>query len=116
MAMVRARGAYDEGTVIVAASGNECQRATEVFVSVSMPGAAEGMVSVGAVGEKAGRFEAADFSNTWAEVCALGVRIISGTRSQTKLSTRKAGFFRCRPMPNRTPRMNEGTSVCRSQI
>ena len=42
MAMVRARGAYDEGTVIVAAWGNECQRATEVVASVSMPAAADG--------------------------------------------------------------------------
>ncbi len=77
MAMARARAAYDEGTVIVAASGNECERAAEVFVSTSMPAAADGIVSVGAVGEKAGRCEAADFSNTRPEICAPGVRILS---------------------------------------
>lgn len=77
MGMARARAAYDEGTVIVAASGNECERAAEVFVSTSMPAAADGIVSVGAVGERAGRVEAADFSNTRPEICAPGVRIIS---------------------------------------
>lgn len=77
MAMARARAAYDEGTVIVAASGNECERAAEVFVSASMPAAADGIVSVGAVGEKAGRLEIADFSNTRPEICAPGVRIVS---------------------------------------
>ena len=77
MAMVRTRARFNEGTVIVAASGNESDRLLDIRIATSAPAAAEGMVSVGAVGEKGGKFEAAYFSNTAPMLCAPGMRIPS---------------------------------------
>ncbi|WP_210191695.1 MULTISPECIES: S8 family serine peptidase [Rhodomicrobium] len=77
MSMVRARAEFDEGTVIVAASGNESNRARDIRIAVSIPAAADGMVSVGALAQKAGKHEAAFFSNTMPVVSAPGVAIRS---------------------------------------
>lgn len=77
MAMVRVRAPFDEGTVIVAASGNESDHARNIHIAVSIPAAADGMISVGAVGQSGGKQELANFSNTMPVVCAPGVAIRS---------------------------------------
>jgi subtilisin family serine protease len=77
MAMVKARLPFDEGTVIVAASGNESDHARDIHIAVSIPAAADGMISVGAVGQKDGKEGLANFSNVMPAVCAPGVAIRS---------------------------------------
>lgn len=77
MDMVRARAGFDEGTVIVAASGNESDRERQIRIAASIPAAAEGMVAVGALGQKAGKQDVANFSNTLPMLSAPGVAIRS---------------------------------------
>jgi subtilisin family serine protease len=77
MDMVRQRGRFDEGTVIVAASGNESDRLLNIRIATSVPAMAEGIVSVGALGQKGAQYETAIFSNTAPLLCAPGVRIPS---------------------------------------
>ncbi len=76
MDMVRARAHQISGTVIVAASGNESIR-PDIRIAASVPAAAEGMISVGALGQRDGKLETAFFSNTAPMLCAPGVRIPS---------------------------------------
>ncbi|WP_338276160.1 S8 family peptidase [Corallococcus caeni] len=76
MAMVNARVAFDGGAVVVAASGNESQ--PQFKISVAIPAAAQGVISVGAVERAANNALAvASFSNTLPEVCAPGVNVLS---------------------------------------
>jgi subtilisin family serine protease len=77
MGMVRARAAFDEGTVIVAASGNESRRVADIRIAASLPSAAEDVIAVGAVQRAATRHSVADFSNTLPKLCAPGVSILS---------------------------------------
>jgi subtilisin family serine protease len=77
MEMVRTRSRFNEGTVIIAASGNESDRAREIRIATSVPAAADGVVSVGALGQKGDKLETAYFSNTAPLLCAPGVRILS---------------------------------------
>jgi subtilisin family serine protease len=77
MAMVKDREAFNEGTVVVAASGNESDRRRNIKIAASVPAAARGVVSVGALGQAAGRYDAAYFSNTRPMVTAPGVNIKS---------------------------------------
>jgi subtilisin family serine protease len=77
MAMVRARAQFNEGTVIVAASGNESDRLRDIHIATSVPAAAEGVISVGALGQKGGAHEVAFFSNTAPLLCAPGMHIPS---------------------------------------
>jgi subtilisin family serine protease len=77
MAMLRARAQFNEGTVIVAASGNESDRLRDIRIATSVPAAAEGVVSVGALGRKGGAHETAFFSNTAPQLCAPGIHIPS---------------------------------------
>jgi subtilisin family serine protease len=77
MAMVRARAQFNEGTVIVAASGNESDRLRDIRIATSVPAAAEGVISVGALGRKGGTHETAFFSNTAPQLCAPGMHIPS---------------------------------------
>lgn len=77
MQMVKARAAFQDTAVVVAATGNESQRPT-FTVAVSLPAAAEGVVSVAALGRNAGgKFGIANFSNTMAQIAAPGVDILS---------------------------------------
>jgi subtilisin family serine protease len=82
MAMVRARTAFDEGTILCAAAGNESRRQeNEQFeVAASLPAAAEGVVSVGALARGEQGFTVAPFSNTFPQVSAPGVDILSARR------------------------------------
>jgi subtilisin family serine protease len=79
MEIVRARAAFDGGTVVVAAAGNESQRQIDprYEIAVSIPAAAEGVVAVGALGQSANGFVVAPFSNTLPEISAPGVGIVS---------------------------------------
>lgn len=79
MGVARARQAFGAGTVFVAASGNESRRDIDprFEVSAALPAAAEGVLSVGALGYSANGLEVAPFSNTLADIAAPGVRILS---------------------------------------
>src|SRR5262249_7080699 len=80
MEMVAARRAFDGGAVIVAAAGNESDREVnaEFEIAVSIPAAANGVVSVGALEVMpSGKLRVADFSNTLPEISAPGVGILS---------------------------------------
>jgi subtilisin family serine protease len=76
MGMVRASLGFGAGTVVVAASGNESQRPT-YEVAASLPSAAEGVVSVAALGRKGTKLEVTFFSNTLAQISAPGLDILS---------------------------------------
>lgn len=79
LSMFRALGQFDGGTIVVAASGNESERQIDPSfeVSASLPSAAEGVISVGALGQTAQGLTVADFSNTNPILSAPGVDIVS---------------------------------------
>jgi subtilisin family serine protease len=67
------------GAIVVAAAGNESGRsdAKPCIVDVSLPAAAIGIVSVGALAKGQGGYEIAPFSNANPMLCAPGVGIVS---------------------------------------
>jgi subtilisin family serine protease len=75
MMVVNARVAMDGGSVVVAAAGNESK--PQYKLSVSIPAAAQGVISVGALNWDANGLSVADFSNTLPEVSAPGVNVLS---------------------------------------
>jgi subtilisin family serine protease len=79
MALVKARQPFGGDAVVVAAAGNENDQATPLpyEVSVSIPAAADGVISVGAAQLIGGAYTIADFSNTLPEICAPGVDVMS---------------------------------------
>ncbi len=79
MEMVEARSAFGQGTILVAAAGNESQRDQnpDHEIAVSLPAAAQGIVSVGALLAGQGGLQVAPFSNTFPQVSAPGVGILS---------------------------------------
>jgi subtilisin family serine protease len=79
MGMVRARLAFDEGTILCAAAGNESRRDEnkDFEIAASLPAAAEGVVSVGALQRSEQGFRVAAFSNTFPQVSAPGVDVLS---------------------------------------
>ena len=79
MEMVQARVAFDEGTLLCAAAGNESHRdVNENYeIAVSIPAAAEGVISVGALQESPQGWRVATFSNTFPQLSAPGVNILS---------------------------------------
>lgn len=79
MGMFGAMAEFDGGTVVVAASGNESERqiSPNFEVSASLPSAAEGVISVGALAEGASGLTVADFSNTNPVLSAPGVNVVS---------------------------------------
>jgi subtilisin family serine protease len=85
LALVRARGAFEPGTVIVAAAGNESARDARppriaYRVAASLPAAATGAIAVGAIERRSTGFAAAPFSNTHPQLCAPGVGVLSAAR------------------------------------
>lgn len=76
MSLARARIPLDGGAVVVAASGNESNRPA-FELSVSMPAAADGVISVGAVGQEGGQLRVAPFSNTMPTISGPGVAVLS---------------------------------------
>jgi subtilisin family serine protease len=80
MQMVRAQAAFRNTAVVIAAAGNESERRSNppFTIAASLPAAAEGVVSVAALGQgTGGKLEIAEFSNTMAQVAAPGVNILS---------------------------------------
>jgi subtilisin family serine protease len=79
-AMVRTQTAMaQQATLIVAAAGNESKREQnpDYEISVAPPAIAEGIVSVGALGESPQGWGVADFSNTGANISGPGVGVLS---------------------------------------
>jgi Subtilisin-like serine proteases len=79
MAQVRALEGFRSTAVVVAAAGNESRRDIEprFEIAASLPAAAEGVVSVGALQQGGNGFLVAPFSNTFPQVSAPGVAIKS---------------------------------------
>lgn len=79
MQMVRAQEKFNGGAVIVAAAGNESRvdKDPRFKIATSLPAAAEGVISVGALEQKGGRLLEAPFSNRFPQISAPGVSIIS---------------------------------------
>jgi subtilisin family serine protease len=79
MAMVRAREAFGPGCVVVAAAGNESMRDVNpnYQIAASLPAAADGVVSVGALARTESGYGLAPFSNSFPTLCAPGVAIKS---------------------------------------
>ena len=73
---VTAFGAFGEGAIIVAASGNESER-PRYEISVAPPAAGTGIIAVGALNKSNKGYTIADFSNNQADIAAPGVDIIS---------------------------------------
>jgi subtilisin family serine protease len=79
MQLIRSQAAFGLGTVVVAAAGNESRRQLDpnFEIGVSLPAAAEGVVSVGALGQSDGGFTIAPFSNTFPQISGPGVGVVS---------------------------------------
>jgi subtilisin family serine protease len=79
MAMVQARAAFGPGNLIIAAAGNESKRDArpDFKIGASLPAAAQGVVSVGALLEGQQGYAIARFSNTFPQISAPGVDILS---------------------------------------
>jgi subtilisin family serine protease len=79
MLLTTRREPFGGGTLIVAAAGNESHREQrpDYEIAVSVPAAAEGVISVGAVGESPQGLQVAPFSNTFPQVSAPGVNVLS---------------------------------------
>jgi subtilisin family serine protease len=80
--LIRARGSFFQGTLLIAAAGNESRRDEDPHyeVGVSPPAVADGIVAVGALetpGPPHDKLTVASFSNTWPDVCGPGVNIYS---------------------------------------
>ena len=80
--LVRARSALFQGTLLVAAAGNESKRhiRPDYELGVAPPAAAEGFISVGALqtaGEPHRALKVADFSNTGPNISGPGVSVTS---------------------------------------
>ncbi len=90
---VRARGMLGQGSVIVAASGNESER-PEYEIAVGPPAAGTGIVSVGALQQTSSGLSVARFSNNQVDISGPGVDILSavpggglGVKSGTSMAT-----------------------------
>jgi subtilisin family serine protease len=81
MNLFRQAGAFGPGLLVVAASGNESNRngnpAPAYEVAVSVPAAAQDVVAVGAIANGQNGFTVAPFSNTFPQVSAPGVDVLS---------------------------------------
>ena len=79
VASSNALAAFDGGCLIFAAAGNESQaNGQPAFrVGASLPAATEGVVAVGAVADGEGGYTVAPFSNTYPQLVAPGVGVLS---------------------------------------
>ena len=97
MQMIRAQAAFRPTAVMVAATGNESNRAgaPAFTIAASLPAAAEGIVSVAALGQGAGgKLQVAPFSNTMGQVAAPGVDVLSA-RTGGGLSSKSGTSMAC---------------------
>jgi subtilisin family serine protease len=76
---IRVKESSKSGCVVVAAAGNESRRNInpDHEVATSLPAAAEGVFSTGALSRSAGGYTIAPFSNTFPMLCAPGTGIKS---------------------------------------
>ncbi len=95
-ATVEAMAGFGRASILVAAAGNESRTDEDpnFKIAVSPPAVADGMVSVGALGQGPAGFTTASFSNTGALVAGPGVDIVSAragggleTMSGTSMAT-----------------------------
>jgi subtilisin family serine protease len=79
MLMIKRQAAFGTGAVVVAAAGNESKRNVHVDykIGVSIPAAAEGLISVGALQQGTNGLGIGWFSNTFPQIAAPGVDILS---------------------------------------
>ncbi|MDP9105092.1 MAG: S8 family serine peptidase [Candidatus Eremiobacteraeota bacterium] len=79
VAFLRAQGKFSQGSVIVAAAGNESRRDIDPAFEIGAgpPAIADGVISVAALGQGNGGLVVAPFSNTDAAVSAPGVNVVS---------------------------------------
>jgi subtilisin family serine protease len=79
MGVMRAQQPFGGSPIVVAASGNESLRdqRSDFKIAASLPAAADGVVSVGAVRARENGFDIASFSNTRPVLVAPGVDIVS---------------------------------------
>lgn len=79
MDLIQANAAFGSGTVVVAAAGNESDRYGKppYEIAASVPAAANNVLAVGALERKGGKLDVAGFSNTFPNVSAPGVDIVS---------------------------------------
>ncbi len=79
MQLIRSQSAFGPGTILVAAAGNESKRNLDpnFEIAASLPAAAEGVVSVGALQEGAAGLTIASFSNTFPQIAGPGVGVVS---------------------------------------
>jgi subtilisin family serine protease len=79
--LFRQSGAFGPGILVIAASGNESNRSGDpppaYEVAVSVPAAAQDVIAVGAIAKEPNAFAVASFSNTFPQVSAPGVDILS---------------------------------------
>lgn len=73
---VEAQGIFGDGTLIIAASGNESNR-PDYEIAVAPPAAGTGVVAVGALEETDSGLKEAYFSNSQVDISAPGVGIVS---------------------------------------
>jgi subtilisin family serine protease len=79
MDIIRAREAFGPGCIVVAAAGNESRRDVHpnYEIGASLPAAAEGVLSTGALAPSPDGYTIAPFSNTFPKLCAPGTGITS---------------------------------------
>lgn len=79
MDLIRAGAPFGREVSLVAAAGNESQRQVDeqYEISVSLPAAADGVISVGAVENDTDGMRIADFSNTLPQISGPGVGVLS---------------------------------------
>ena len=72
--VIKSLGSFVQGTLIVAAAGNESRREVnpDFEIAVSPPAVSDGIVSVAALGQNGSGFVVAEFSNTGANVSGPG--------------------------------------------
>ena len=79
MAMMRARAPFGGSPLVVAAAGNESRRTVnhKYRIAASLPAAADGVISVAALGPGTELYSVAEFSNSLPTLAAPGVEITS---------------------------------------
>lgn len=79
MAVLQANAGFGGAPLVIAAAGNASRRREnpEWRIAAGLPAAADGVLSVAALGQHEGAFVVAPFSNSRASLCAPGVDILS---------------------------------------
>jgi subtilisin family serine protease len=75
---IEMQGRFQQGTILVAASGNESRR-PEYEIAVGPPAAGNGLIAVGALQEGPNGLSVANFSNNQVNLSAPGVDIVSAS-------------------------------------